>query len=117
MDKVTKKENAPETLSAPISLNDAVASVTFYYEEKPIATAELFADHAVTLEESEENVVTASMQNDKKIDSNFHSFPTILSILIFAVICSIISFFVALIICRFISWRKRKRRRFARRRK
>ncbi len=114
--KITRKINAPETISAPVYEDDMVASVSFYYEGNPITTMELFADHAVSLEE---NVVTASIQNDKKVDStnNFSSFYTIFSIFIFAVICSIISFFVALIICRFISWRRRKRRRLARRRK
>ena len=114
--KITRKINAPETISAPVYEDDMVASVSFYYEGNPITTMELFADHAVSLEE---NVVTASIQNDKKVDStnNFSSFYTIFSIFIFAVICSIISFFVALIICRFISWRRRKRCRLARRRK
>lgn len=113
--KMTKSANIPENLTAPINKNDTVATVTFYYNQEPIKTVELLADHSVILEE---NAVLASSQNDKKVNntktSYFNYFYIAIKILIFAIICSILAFFIAIIICRFISWHKRKKRRLAR---
>lgn len=113
--KMTKVVDKPENLTTSIHENDAIATVTFYYNKEAIKTVELLADHSVSLEN---NTILASTQNDKKIDNINHSyinyFNIIIKIIIFAIICSIIAFLIAFIVCRFISWRKRKKRHLSR---
>lgn len=116
--KMTKSINAPENLIVPINKDDVVATATFYYDKEPIKTVELLADHSVILEQT---AVLASSQNDKKINTTNHLyfkyFYIAIKILIFAIICSILAFLIAIIICRLISFRKRKKRRLAKRKR
>ena len=122
LSKVTKKINSIENLNIPIYKNDVVATVTFYYEQKPIQTIELLAQNSIV---SEQQSITASTQNDKKINNTKTSFSndkiwffdSVSSLFIFAVFCSIISFFVALIISRLLYRKKQKKHRFAKRKR
>ncbi|NDO45721.1 D-alanyl-D-alanine carboxypeptidase family protein [Clostridium sp. MD294] len=107
INKIKKIIDCPENLVVPINKNDTIATVTFYYENIPIKTVELLADHSVILEE---NVALASLQNDKKISNNKNLyFNSIFNILIFAIICSILSFLIIFITYHFILWRNKKR--------
>ncbi len=109
--KITKVVNCPENLVVPIYKNDTVATITFYYEDKPIKTVELLSDHSVILEE---DAIAVSSQNDKKINTKKNLFfNSIFNVLIFAIICSIISFLITFMIYRFILWRRYKKRYFS----
>lgn len=120
--KVTKKINSIENLNVPIHKNDVVATITFYYEQKPIQTVDLLAENSITLEQQS---VTASVQNDKKINTiktNFSNDKTsflgnVSNLFIFAVFCSVISFFTALIISCLLYRKKQKKHRFAKRKR
>lgn len=108
INKIKKIVDCPESLVTPINKNDVVATITFYYENIPIKTVELLADHSII---GGENIAFASLQNDKKINNNKNLFfNSISNILIFAVICSIISFLITFIIYRFLLWHKYKKR-------
>ncbi len=110
MSKITKTIDCPKNVTAPINKNDIVASITFYYENIPLKTVELLADHSVILEE---DVILASSQNDKTINNkNSSFFNSIFNILLFSLICSIIFFLIAFIFYRLILWRKYKKRYF-----
>lgn len=120
--KVTKKVNSIENLNIPIYKNDVVATITFYYEQKPIQTVDLLAENSVILEQQS---IAVSAQNDKKINgikTNFSNdktlfFGSVSNLFIFAVFCSVISFFTALIISRLLYQKKQKKHRFIKRKK